>query len=95
MTQITATLGDDANPSIIQQVLENMKGVLKVSIHRDKNFSENEKNVSDEWLNELHNLADRINLSTIDIDDERTRYILRGSELLNESRVGSIIRYIL
>lgn len=84
MTRITATLGDDANPSIIQQVLENMKGVLKVSVHSDKNFSENEKCVSEEWLNELHNLAKKINRSAIDVDDERTRYILRGSELLKE-----------
>ena len=84
MTQITVTLGDDANPSIIQQVLENMRGVLKVSIHRDKNFSESEKSHSDEWLEELHNFTEKINRSAIDIDDERTRYILRGSELLNE-----------
>ena len=84
MTQITAILGDDANPSIIQQVLENMKGVLKVSIHKEKKNSENEKIFSDEELNELHNLAEKINRSAIDIDDERTRYILRGSELLNE-----------
>ena len=84
MTQITATLGDDANPSIIQQVLENMKGVLKVSIHRDKNLTDKEKSDSDEWLNELNSLVENIDRSAIDIDDERTRYILRGSELLNE-----------
>lgn len=38
MTLITATLGDEANPSIIQQVLENMKGVLKVTVQKDNIF---------------------------------------------------------
>lgn len=84
MTQITALLDDDANPTIIQQVLENMKGVLKVSIHRDKRIFDKEKSVSEEWLNDLKNLVNKIDRSSIDIDDERTRYILRGSELLNE-----------
>ena len=84
MTQITAVLGEDANPSIIQQVLENMKGVLKVSIHRDEKTLDKEKTVSEEWVKDLQNLLNRIDHSAIDIDDERTRYILRGSELLNE-----------
>lgn len=84
MTQITAVLGDDANPSIIQQVLENMKGVIKVSIHRDKKTLDKEKTVSEEWIKDLQKLVNRIDRSAIDIDDERTRYILRGSELLIE-----------
>lgn len=84
MTQITAILGEDANPSIIQQVLENMKGVLSVSIHRDKKNLEKETTLSKEWLNDLQKLVNSIDRSTIDINDERTRYILRGTELLNE-----------
>lgn len=84
MTQITAVLSDDANPSIIQQVLENMKGVLKVSIHKDKKTLDKEKTVSEEGLSDLQNLVNSIDRAAIDINDERTRYILRGSELLNE-----------
>ena len=84
MTQITATLGEDANPSIIRQVLENMKGVIKVSIHKEKDIPEQGRTVSDEWIKELHSLVKSINRSDIDIKDERTRYILRGTELLNE-----------
>ena len=82
MTQITVTLGEDANPSIIQQVLQNMKGVLKVSIHKEN--SSKEKEVSDDWLNDLNRLIKNLDRSAIDIDDERTRYILRGSKLLKE-----------
>lgn len=84
MTQITAVLSDDANPSIIQQVLENMKGVLKVSINKDKETLYKEETVSKEWFDDLKNLVNSIDRSAIDIDDERTRYIMRGSELLNE-----------
>ena len=61
-----------------------MKGVLKVSIHNDKNLSEKEESVSDERLNELNSLVKKIDPSAIDIIDERTRYILRDSELLKE-----------
>ena len=61
-----------------------MKGVLKVSIHWDKNTLDKEKTVSEEWIKDLQKLVDSIDRSAIDIDDERTRYILRGSELLNE-----------
>ena len=61
-----------------------MKGVLKVSIHRDEKTLDKEKTVSEEWVKDLHKIVNRIDRSVIDIDDERTRYILRGSELLNE-----------
>lgn len=84
MTQITVTLGEDANPSIIRQVLENMKGVLKVSIKHDKN-SPTQKNIeSSEWRDELNSLLKNIDYSAIDINEERTRHILRGSELLKD-----------
>lgn len=77
-------LGDDANPSIIQQVLENMKGVLKVSIMKDKETLEKEETDSKEWLDDFKKLVNNIDRSATDIDDERTHYILRGTDLLNE-----------
>lgn len=84
MTQITATLGENANPSIIREVLENMKGVLKVTISRyHENINELPEKSSDR-MEKLIKLQQKIDLSGIDIKDEKTRYILRGSNLLSE-----------
>lgn len=84
MTQITATLSDNANPSIIREVLENMKGVLKVTISKHQDVVTEKCGKTMERLDKLANLQKKLDLSSIDIKDERTRYILRGSKLLSE-----------
>ena len=86
MTQIiaTLTLDENANPSLIQELLENMKGVVQVSLTKETKVSESKNIEADEWIEKLHQLQQHIDRTAIDIDDERTRYILRGSELLNE-----------
>lgn len=74
MTQMTIWLDKDANPAVIKKVLQNMKGVMKISLHREKNKKEEVR--VQEWISELHRLVDNVDKSVIDRNDERTRYIL-------------------
>ena len=79
MTQIiaTLTLDENANPSIIQELLENMKGVIQVSFKKQAIVSESKNEEAEEWIKKLHRLQQNIDRSLIDMNDERTRYIMR------------------
>ena len=82
MTQITATLDNNADPNLIRKIFENVKGVLFTTVKSDK---EDEKGISldnlpseekKEWLNKLNRLYDNVDREAIDLNDERTQYIL-------------------
>lgn len=55
-------------------MIENMKGVLGTSIEKRNETSSQSK--SDAWLEKLHSIKRDIDPSFIDMDDERTRYIM-------------------
>ncbi len=74
MTQIVVTLENGADSSLLRRMIENMKGVLKASIHSDSSSAKISE--TDEWLNRLHSIRKDIDPSVIDMDDERTRYIM-------------------
>lgn len=74
MTQIVVTLENGADSNFIRRMIENMKGVLNTSVHRHSSVST--ENETDEWLNTLHGIKQDIDPSVIDMDDERTRYIM-------------------
>ena len=79
MTQIVATLtlDENANPSIIQELLENLKGVVQVSLNKQTKVIESKNEEAEQWINKLHRLQQNIDRSLIDMNDERTQYILR------------------
>ena len=74
MTQMTIWLDNDANPAVIKKVLQNIKWVMKISLHKKKDKKEEVK--AREWINELHRLVNNVDRSVIDMNDERTRYIM-------------------
>ncbi|MDE6927916.1 MAG: hypothetical protein K2P06_04255 [Muribaculaceae bacterium] len=78
MTQIVVTLEKGADSSLLQRMIENMKGVLKATIRAKESKKENEtiSEETQEWIDRMRNLSNSINLSMIDMDDERTRYIM-------------------
>ena len=79
MTQIIATLTLDknANPSIIRSLLENIKGVIQVSLDNQTKVSDSNNEEAEEWIQKLHQLQQNIDRSLIDMNDERTQYIMR------------------
>ena len=85
MTQITATLSKEADPNLIRQIFDNVKGVIATSI----TFKKEEENSTDilskesklspekrDWLNKLNHLYNNVDRDAIDVNDERTQYIL-------------------
>lgn len=85
MTQIIATLSKEADPNLIRQIFDNVKGVIATSI----TFKKEEENSHDvfskesklspekkDWLNKLNRLYNSVDRDAIDLNDERTQYIL-------------------
>lgn len=70
MTQIVVTLENGADSTLPRRMIENMKGVLKTSVVYSPT------DCSSEWIEKMRKLRDSIDPSMIDMDDERTRYIM-------------------
>lgn len=73
MTQIVVTLENGADSSLLQRMIENMKGVLSVSVQTK---SANRDKATDEWIRKMKSLSDNVDSSVIDMNDSRTRYIM-------------------
>lgn len=74
MTEIIVRLSDNADTSFLKRAIENMRGVFSASI-RESNENETALERND-WLERLHRLKQEINPDVIDMNDERTRYIM-------------------
>ena len=75
MTQIIVTLEPGADTFFLKRVIDNMKGVFRTSVEENSKSVTNE-NKSSEWLEKLHQIKRDINPDVIDMDDERTRYLM-------------------
>ncbi|MCH5239962.1 MAG: hypothetical protein J1F38_07045 [Muribaculaceae bacterium] len=75
MTQIIVTLEPGADTFFLKRVIDNMKGVFKTSVEENSKSVTNE-NKSSEWLEKLHQIKRDINPDVIDMNDERTRYLM-------------------
>ena len=74
MTQIVVTLENGADTTLFRRMIENMKGVLGTSIEKSTTHSSSSK--SEEWLEKVHSIKNSIDSSLIDMDDERTNYLM-------------------
>ena len=86
MTYVTAIIEKGADPDLIRGIIENGKGVLKVTITTDIKeedtplINKKEEVLSPEkkeWLKKLEKLYNNVERGTADLTDERTRYILQ------------------
>lgn len=73
MTQILVTLDHNADASLLRRMIENMKGVIATSVQSIKKSDHEE---AEEWIKNLHEIKRSINPDLIDMNDERTRYIM-------------------
>ena len=74
---VTLDLDRNANPSLLKKMMSNMKGVLKVSVHREKSTPKNNSKEIKDWIREMENFSRNFDSSAIDMNDERTKYIMR------------------
>lgn len=75
MTQILVTLENGADSNLIQSIIENIKGVFKTSLEHKTTAGKSEIQDS-EWMKQIHEMTGSFDASLIDMDDERTRYIM-------------------
>ncbi|MBD5277737.1 MAG: hypothetical protein HDS32_00615 [Bacteroides sp.] len=73
MTQILVTLDNNADASLLRRMIENMKGVIATSMQSMKKADEEDP---EEWISKLHDIKRSINPDLIDMNDERTKYIM-------------------
>lgn len=74
MTQIVVTLENEADSTLLQKMIENMKGVLKTTL-RNKS-GQSKRKADDEWIDGVRSIRRRIDSSIIDMSDDRTSYIM-------------------
>ncbi|MDE5584847.1 MAG: hypothetical protein K2I92_00745 [Muribaculaceae bacterium] len=73
MTQILVTLDKNADASLLRRMIENMKGVIATSV---QSIKKSDNDDAEEWINNLHAIKRSINPDLIDMNDERTKYIM-------------------
>ena len=73
MTQILVTLDKSADASLLRRMIENMKGVIATSV---QSIKKSDNDDAEEWINNLHAMKRSINPDLIDMNDERTKYIM-------------------
>ena len=74
MRQLTLTLTKDADIDIINRILENIKGIENISY--SESFKKDNKRKAQNLINKIREIRDEIDLDKIDLDDERTKYLL-------------------
>lgn len=84
MTQITLTieLEKESNIPTLRKLIKNMKGVVKVTTSKSqsKKKTKKSKREIENWIEDVKWLANHFDSSTLDMNDERTRYIMRESK---------------
>lgn len=73
MTQIVVTLENGADSSLLQRMIENMKGVLSASVQTRPSSIDKK---TEEWVRKMKELSNSVDSGVVDMDDERTRYIM-------------------
>lgn len=73
MTQILVTLDNNADASLLRRMIENMKGVIATSVQSIKR-ADNEN--AEEWISNIRAIKRSIDPNLIDMNDERTKYIM-------------------
>ena len=74
MNVIQVNVDENADVGFLRKMIENIKGVITTTYV--KPVSPTSSSEVEEWINNLHSLQADIDPSLIDMDDERTRYIL-------------------
>lgn len=82
MDQFIVTIEPGADVALLRKIIKNIKGFGKVVLKKDvktkpkmTRIKKTEAN-TEEWINKMRVLSNMVDTSTIDMNDERTRYIM-------------------
>lgn len=73
-TEIIVTLEKGADSNLISSIIKNIKGVRTATIQNETKYEKDTRH--EEWMRKINELSNRVDPSTIDLSDERTRYIM-------------------
>lgn len=76
MKQVVVTLEQGADASLITRILENIKGVVRTSMRDYSEDHVQEDSETTEWIKKMKNLSNSVNPSVLDMEDERTKYLM-------------------
>lgn len=83
MDQFIVTLEPGADKVLLKKMIKNIRGISDVILKREtisspKNKAEKKINQeTEDWIREMRELSNSFDSSRIDLNDERTRYILK------------------
>ena len=76
MKQVVVTLEQGADASLITRILENIKGVVRTSMRDYSEDHVQEDSETTEWIKKMKKLSHSVNPSVIDMENERTKYLM-------------------
>lgn len=76
MTQMVVTIENGADTDFLRRMIQNMKGVLDVSLRNSRKKIYSNGMTTDEWIDSMKDLSNSVDASVVDWNDERTRHIM-------------------
>ena len=76
MKQMVLTLSPEVDENLLIKILENIKGIWKITLEETDNSENSHTEQTEAWLRNLREIRDSIDLKAIDMDDEKTKYLL-------------------
>ncbi|MCH5225424.1 MAG: hypothetical protein J1D77_05460 [Muribaculaceae bacterium] len=82
MDQLIVNIEPGANVAFLRKIIKNIKGIGDVVLKKDVKVQSKGKSMkktdkkTEEWIRKMRELSNSIDSSMIDMNDERTRYIM-------------------
>lgn len=82
MDQFIVNIEPGADKVLLRKIIMNIKGLGDVVLKKDVNIQVKSKSIkkrdkkTEEWIRKMRDLSNSVDASMIDMNDERTRYIM-------------------
>ena len=82
MDQLIVTLEPGADKALLRKMIKNIKGIADVILKKESAPQKNKtikkiNKETDDWIQEMRELSNSFDSSVVDLNDERTKYILK------------------
>ena len=82
MDQLIVTLEPGADKALLKKMIKNIKGIADVILKKESSPQKNKtikkiNQETDDWIQEMRELSNSFDSSVVDLNDERTKYILK------------------
>lgn len=84
MDQFIVNIEPGADIALLRKIIKNIKGLGEVALRRNVELTHNKDKAvkktdkkTEEWIRKMRELSNSVDSSKIDLNDERTRYIMK------------------